>query len=71
MGRPTYGREESPKLYQIGAIHLQEFNGHAPFRCSADGATANDLKMRGPVVIPWIDESLLWLVSRPSYTFIR
>ena len=58
-------------MNQIGAIHLQEFNGHAAFRCSAEDATANDLKVRGPVIKTWIDETLLWLVSQPSYTFVR
>ena len=44
-------------MNQIGAIHLQEFNGHATFRCSADGATANDFKVRGPVINPRIEET--------------
>ena len=44
-------------MNQIGAIHLQKFNGHAAFRCSADGATANDLKVRGPVIDPGIEET--------------
>jgi len=50
-------------LNQIGAVHLQEFNGHAAFRCSADGATGNDLEVRGPIINPGIEESLLWQVS--------
>ena len=44
-------------MNQIGAIHLQKFNGHAPFRCSAEDATATDLKVRGPVINPWIGET--------------
>lgn len=44
-------------MNQIGAVHLQEFNGHAPFWGSAADATANDLKVRGPVINPWIEES--------------
>ncbi|MCX7418397.1 MAG: hypothetical protein NT013_02525 [Planctomycetia bacterium] len=44
-------------MNQIGAIHLQKFNSYATFRCSAEDATATDLKVRGPVINPGIEET--------------
>ena len=57
FGKPTSGREESPKLNHVGTIHLQKFNSHSTFRGQANDATADDLKVRRPIVKPWVEES--------------